>query len=224
MFTGLRTVYFVAALIYTASTLAILPLGNQPVEIHATRHNARGLLKNRAFLLHTLFVFCLFFAVDVGLVLAPKFLEEVRGMELQQIGWLGTWGAMGVAVLAYALSKLRSEGLQALVVSLLLAMAGLLLLIGTQALSWLGLAFFISGGNRLVRPAVLVRAARLLEPSTLSFGMGIQQTAMQVGLALSPAVAGLLYARNPFWPFYGGAYHAGRDGCHDAFSDPEQIQ
>ena len=57
---GLRTVYFVAALIYTASTLAILPLGNQPVEVHATRHNARGLLQNRAFLLHTLLVFFVF--------------------------------------------------------------------------------------------------------------------------------------------------------------------
>jgi len=201
---GLRAVYLVASIIYTGSTLALLPLSRQPLEPHASRNNAGALLRNRGFAAHILFVFCLFFATDVGLALAPKYLGEVRALTLNQIGWLGTWGAIGMMILVYALSKLRGEGLRAMWVGLLLAIIGLGLMLVGQSLALLAVAFFISGGNRLIRPSLLARIGRLLGPPTLSFGLGIQQTAMQLGLAVSPYVAGLLYARNPVWPFYAG--------------------
>jgi MFS family permease len=51
---------------------------------------------------------------------------------------------------------------------------------------------------------MLASFARLLTPATMSFGMGLQQTATQLGLAVSPYLAGLLYAYNPSWPFYAG--------------------
>ncbi|MEZ4864660.1 MAG: MFS transporter [Caldilineaceae bacterium] len=201
---GLRVLYLIAALIYTASTLVLFPLRNQPPEPRSGSASARALLRNPSFLVHILWVFGLFFAVDVGLVLAPKYLEEVRFFTFQQIGWLGTWGALGVVLLAYSLSKLRGEGLRALLISLALAVVGLWLMLSSRNLAVLAAAFFMSGGNRLIRPSILVRIGRLLEPATLSFGLGLQQTAMQLGLATSPYVAGLLYARNPSWPFYGG--------------------
>jgi predicted MFS family arabinose efflux permease len=95
--------------------------------------------------------------------------------------------------------------LPALVLALLIAMSGLLLLLcGGNHLPVLAIAFLINGGNRLLRPSVLVRIGRLLGPENLSFGLGIQQTAMQLGLAVSPYVAGLLYAQQPVWPFYVG--------------------
>ena len=201
---GLRAVYLVASIVYTGSTLALVPLSSQPLEPHASRNSAWALLRNRGFAGHILFVFCLFFATDVGLVLAPKYLGEVRALTLNQIGWLGTWGAIGMMVLVYGLSKLRGEGLRAMLVGLLLAISGLVLLLVGQHLAWLVVAFLINGGNRLIRPSLLFRIGRLLGPTTLSFGLGIQQTAMQLGLAVSPYVAGVLYARNPVWPFYAG--------------------
>ncbi|MFZ4663032.1 MAG: MFS transporter [Caldilineaceae bacterium] len=202
---GLRTVYFVAAMVFTCSTLVLLPMGNQPAEPRANRRSAGVLLRNRTFLLQIATVFLLFFAIDVGLVLAPKYLEEVQRLTINEIGWLGTWGAIGVVILVYALSKLRGEGLPALVLALLIAMTGLLLLLfGGNHLPVLAIAFLINGGNPLLRPSVLVRIGRLLGPENLSFGLGIQQTAMQLGLAVSPYVAGLLYAQQPVWPFYVG--------------------
>jgi predicted MFS family arabinose efflux permease len=153
---------------------------------------------------HVIFIFAVFFAVDVGQILAPKFLQEVRGLSVEQIGWLGTAGAVGVVLLMLIISRLPGEGRLALVLSQVLALAGVALMAFVPGFPFLLLAFFISGSSRLVRPPTLVRFARLLTPATMSFGMGLQQTATQLGLALSPYVAGLLYTHNPTWPFYAG--------------------
>jgi len=202
---GLRTVYFCAALIYTLSTLSILLIRPQPAEPQANRASASQLLRDRSFLRVILLVFLLFFAVDVGQVLAPKYLAEVRGYSVNQIGWLGTIGALGVVLLMLSLSKLPGERRITLVVSQTVALLGLLLLLITPAFPVAALAFLIGGGNRLIRPPTVVHVARLLTPATLSFGMGLQMTATQLGLSVSPYVAGLLYAQNPVWPFYAGA-------------------
>lgn len=113
-------------------------------------------------------------------------------------------------VLVYALSKLRGEGVRPLLIALGLSLTGLLLLyVGGNNLALLAIAFFINGGNRLIRPPMLVRVGRLLGPQTLSFGLGLQQTATQLGLAVSPYVAGLLYAQAPIWPLHVGLTSVG---------------
>lgn len=202
---GLRAVYFTASVMFTLSTLSLFPLTAQPAEPHANRSNATALLRNRAFAMEMLLVFMLFFAVDVGVVLAPKYLEEVQKLSVNEIGWLGTWAAVGMMLLVYTLSKLRGEGARSLLIGLALSITGLLLvLFSGNNLTLLAVAFFINGGNRLIRPPMLVRVGRLLGPQTLSFGLGIQQTATQLGLAVSPYVAGLLYAQQPVWPLYAG--------------------
>lgn len=207
---GLRAVYFTAAVMFTLSTLSLVPLTPQPAEPHANRSSAGALLRNRAFITEMILVFCLFFAVDVGLVLTPKYLEEVQKLTVNEIGWLGTWAAIGMMLLVYTLSKLRGEGVRPLLIGLGLSITGLLLLLfGGNNLTLLAVAFFINGGNRLIRPPMLVRVGRLLAPQTLSFGLGIQQTATQLGLAVSPYVAGLLYAQQPVWSLYGGLTSVG---------------
>jgi predicted MFS family arabinose efflux permease len=170
----------------------------------ATTGSARALLRDRVFLWHILFVFVIFFAVDVGQILAPKYLEEVRGLTVHQIGWLGTVSAIGVMLMMLAIGKLPSEGRLPLLMSQLAALIGVALMAFVPGFLPLLMAFFVGGNNRIARPPTLVRIARLLTPATMSFGLGIQQTAMQLGLALSPYVAGLLYTHDPALPFYAG--------------------
>jgi MFS family permease len=201
---GLRAVYFCAALMFTGSTLAMLFLRQQPREPQATSSSARFLLRDRVILWHLLLMGLLFFAVDVGLILAPKYLEEVRGLAVAQIGWLGTLSAVGVLILAPLISRLAHGSRRAIFWGEGLAFVSILLLATTTNPAWLVAAFFIGGGNRLARPPTLARFSNLLTPATMSFGLGLQQTATQIGLALSPYVAGLLYAQNPVWPFYAG--------------------
>jgi predicted MFS family arabinose efflux permease len=201
---GLRTVYFCAAVMYTFSTLAVAAVRAQPLEPQANRSNAGALLRRRTFLWHILFLFVLFFAVDVGQILAPKFLQEVRGLDVHEIGWLGTASAIGSMLLMLAISRLPSHGLLPLLLSQLAAVVGVATMAFAPGFAPLLFAFFISGSNRVVRPPTIVRIARLLTPATMSFGLGIQMAATQLGLALSPAVAGVLYGRSPALPFYVG--------------------
>jgi predicted MFS family arabinose efflux permease len=176
----------------------------QPAEPQATAGNARTLLRNRVVRQYLLYIFLLFFAVDVGQILAPKFLEEVRGLDIAQIGWLGATGAMGVLILGPLLSRLDRGSRLALSLGQMLALVSLALLAWAPGFPFLFFAFFIGGGNRLVRPLTLARFANLLTPATMSFGLGLQQTASQIGLALAPYAAGILYAHSPAWPLYAG--------------------
>ncbi len=203
---GLRAVYFAAAGIYTLSTIAIALIRPQPADPQTSTGDALRLLRSGTVLKYIGLVFALFFAVDVGQILAPKYLQEVRGLNLHQIGWLGTASAVGVMALSLGLSRLPGAGRWGLLWSQAAAWVGVALMAVAPGMAVLLVAFFISGSNRLVRPPTLVRFAQLLTPTTMSFGMGLQQTASQLGLSLSPFVAGLLYARNPSWPFLVGLF------------------
>ncbi|MGH2522129.1 MAG: hypothetical protein ACRDH2_06465, partial [Anaerolineales bacterium] len=97
-----------------------------------------------------------------------------------------------------------AERRRALALAQAMAMLAMLILLNTGSLAWITLAYFIHGSNRVVRPILAGRLARTLDPATLSFGFGFLQTAMQLGLTLSPYVAGMLYAHHPAWPLYGG--------------------
>jgi MFS family permease len=201
---GLRMVYFAAALLYTFSTLAMCFIRPQQAEAQATAGNARAMLHDRVIRWHLFFIFALFFAVDLGQILAPKYLEEVLGLDVAEIGWLGTISAVGVLILSPLLSRFGGGNRLAIATSQGLALVSVALLAWAPSLSFLFIAFFMGGGNRLVRPLALARFANLLTPATMGFGLGLQQTASQIGLALAPYAAGVLYAYRPTWPFYAG--------------------
>jgi len=201
---GLRMVYLIAAMLFTCSTLIMCFISPQQPEPQATSASAWALLRDRTLLWHIVFVLLLFFAVDVGLILAPKFLAEVRGLDLTQIGSLGTVSAIGVLILAPLISKVGGSRRLAIGAGTLITLLSVILLLWLPGFVALVVAFFFGGGNRLIRAPVLARFTHLLTPATMSFGLGLQQTAIQIGLAASPYVAGVLYAQNVYWPFYAG--------------------
>ena len=80
----------------------------------------------------------------------------------------------------------------------------MVLLLNSPVLIFIGLAYFIHGSNRLIRPIVDARLAHSLTPAILSFGYGFRELAMRSGLAAAPYLAGLLYSYNPTWPLIAG--------------------
>jgi MFS family permease len=201
---GLRFVYFWAAVIFGLSSLAIWLLTPQRVEPHSHQTSPRLLLSNRPFIWQMVFIFLLFFVLELGQVMLPNFLEDVHGLTVAQIGWLGTLGSLGVMLLSLLLSRLPSERRGSLIWGQVVALLALTLFLNTPALLIISLAYFIHGSNRLVRPIVDARLAHSLTPATLSFGYGFREMAMRSGLAAAPYVAGLLYAYNPAWPLVAG--------------------
>jgi MFS family permease len=201
---GLRAVYFWAAVTFTLSTLTIWPITDQPVQAHAHQTSPKLLFSNRPFVWQIIFIFLLFFVIELGQVMIPNFLEDVRGLTVGQIGWLGTVGSLGVMLISLALSRMPSERRGSLILGQLVALAGLILLLNSPALIFIGLAYFIHGNNRLIRPIVDARLAHSLTPAILSFGYGFRELAMRSGLAAAPYLAGLLYSYNPTWPLVAG--------------------
>jgi predicted MFS family arabinose efflux permease len=202
---GLRSVYFCAAALFALSTTWLLFLTPQPAAPRRPGVGLGELTGDHDFLKQVAFILLLFFAIDVGMVLAPKFMEDVRGWTVGQIGWLGTVGSLGVVIISLLLGNMRSDRPVSLLLAQAAVLAAVLLIWVTPAPLFTFLAFFVHGNNRVVRPIIIGRLARILDPATLSVGYGFYETAMRLGLALSPALAGLLYQRNPYLPLYAGA-------------------
>lgn len=203
---GLRTVYALAGFIFGAD--AVLNLARltpqATVPPRSPRAQSRTVLSNRRFWVEIAFVLLMFTATDIGTVLVPNFLEDVRGLSVAQIGALSSLGTLGIALLIYLIGRLPTERRLPLFIPQAAAGAALLLWLLAPGLGWIGLAYLIHGGNRAFRPVTAGRLANTLAPETMSFGFGFYQTAQQLGLTISPYAAGLLYAHDPHWPLWAG--------------------
>jgi predicted MFS family arabinose efflux permease len=201
---GLCALYYCAAFMFALSTLAVSRIQHQPTTPHTVKISPRQLLSNRPFMRQILYVFVLFFAIDVGQVLIPKYLEEVHGYSLGQIGQMGTVGSLGVILLSHLLGRLNGPPRYALFLAQVGIMLALLIWLNTPLPLLVGLGYFIHGRNRLAQPFIDGRLARTLAPEEINLGYSFREIAMRLGLAVSPFVAGLLYAQQPTWPLYAG--------------------
>jgi phosphoglycolate phosphatase len=201
---GLRMVYLTAAVTFTFSCFIIWSISSQPASGKSGSKSARKLIRHRPFVWQVLFILLLFFAIDVGQSLLPNFLEDVRGLTVDQIGLLGTIGSAGIVALTLGVSRMSSERRTSLVLSQGLALVAAVMWLLSGSFYLIALAFFIHGSNRVARPVVMGRLARTLTPQLMSFGYGFQETAMRFGSALAPWVAGLLYTLDPTYPLYAG--------------------
>jgi len=203
---GLRAVYLAAGLVFGACTLlTLVPLTPQAAApSKSPRAQSNALLGDRRFKFEIAFVLLMFIATDIGTVLIPNFLEDVRGLSVAQIGALSSLGTFGIALLTFIVGRLPTERRLPLFITQVAAGAALLLWLLAPGLTWIGLAFLIHGGNRAFRPVTAGRLANTLAPESMSFGFGFYQTAQQLGLTISPYAAGLLYARDPHWPLWAG--------------------
>lgn len=202
---GLRMVYFCAGITFLLSTLALTFLTPQPITppTPASR-TPRQLLSNRPFLWQIVFVFLLYFSLEISHIMAPKFLEDVRRLSVGQIGGLGSVASLGVITLQLLFGTLPPHSRLPLLLCQLAALTGTLLWLNASWLGFILLAYFIHGNNRVVRPSALGLIARSLDSATLSFGYGFYETAFRLGLAVAPYIAGLLYERGPDWPMLAG--------------------
>lgn len=203
---GLRTVYVIAGLTFgvgTVLTLARLtPQAATPPRSQCAHLGA--VLGNGRFIVEIGFVLLMFVATDVGTVMAPNFLADVRGLSVAQIGALSSLSTLGIALLTIGIGRLPYGRRAPLFLTQVVALMALLLWLLAPGLVWISLAAFISGGNRLFRPVTSGRLANTLAPETMSLGFGFYQTAQQLGLTIAPALAGLLYTYDPHWPLWAG--------------------
>lgn len=224
--TAMRVVYFAAAAVFAVPTLAVTQVSPQPVHPHSARDRRWRSLLNRHFLRFAAFVCLLFVAMYLGFPLASNSLKDTGGWSVARIGTLGSFQALGTALLNPLLGRL-SDGTTGINIgpvsggdspaqtkrrpSLLDRAGGLL---AGQALVWtsalvlllagpfpiLAGAYLLRGAYQGCRSLTQARATTLASEADRGLLLGATETIIAVAQVLAPYAAGWLYAGDPAYP------------------------
>ena len=194
----LRAIYGFSAACFWISTALIALIGAQPVQEAESRLRYSALLRNNHYLGFMALVFFVFFAMYVGLPLAPNFLHEVRGLSLQQIGLLGSITSTGLILGNWLLGK-RPPRRGFMIAQALVGLHMLLLWRGTGML-WYGLAFLGRSGFNLAHTLSNAQVGRVVAPAEMGVAFGLSETGIAVAQVLAPVLAGVLFERETILP------------------------
>ncbi|NPA26866.1 MAG: MFS transporter [Chloroflexi bacterium] len=199
---GLPMVYRGAAGLFTLSTLAILQVRAHVRE--ETRPRAQTAPRPRTLpkglLAFAAFVALALFLVDLPHPLLPKFLKDYRGLDVQQIGELGSAYALGSTLIGLTIGRWPA-GLGLGLTLLAQALASATILFLTTPSLYLA-AYFLFGALRPARSLVIAQTRAFVPPQSQGLAYGLLETTMGLSTALAAALAGWMYPRWPtgvFW-------------------------
>jgi hypothetical protein len=197
---GFGAVLIVAGFFYALSTLVATQVTEQPVDPSPVGFGFREVLSNRRLLLVSSLAVVIFFALYLGQPFAPNYLEEVVGVELAWIGFLGSVHALGATVLSLWLGRL-TEGVGGFIVGQGLVLVSLLVFLRSRALPLLTVSFFLRGAFNACRSLALALTGRVVSTTSVGLAYGLFNTTFNVSMVLAPYVAGWLYTSRPDLPF-----------------------
>jgi len=192
---GLRTVYFVAAVVVMASTVILLFLRAQPRDDHDPDSPPARLLTNQRFLGFLVITFVTMSVMYLPQPLTPKFLQNERGLSLSVIGWIGSAGSLGNTLLNLLLGQFSAR-LGFLLAQAAVALFALLLWKGDNAI-WYAVGYFLMGGFRAARMLIFAQVRPLIHQAQMGLAYGITETVNSLTAILAPLLAGYLYTRDP---------------------------
>lgn len=196
---GLRANFWVALVMFTISTGVIVLLRYQAPHPAEGRLPAKELLTNRRFLLFMPLVLFVMVVLYLGYDFAPKFLSEVKHVDLEQIGWLGTLNAIGGFSLNQYLG--RRPPRRGILLALGLVLIHAVVMLQASWIGWFALAYFLRGAVNAVRALISALVTRLVQPVQLGLAFGVAEMVSTTGDVVAPYLAGLLYDYLPALPF-----------------------
>jgi MFS family permease len=196
---GIRPLFGIAAVLFVFSTVAMVLLGEQPVEPSHAEGRYRSLFSNRTAARILIVTFLAILAMTLSWPLTPLFMSEVQGLAVAQIGALGSFFSLGIVILNLTLGvSPPRRG----------SMIGQGLVAGSVVLLWKGMSFpayaagyFLAGGSRTARSLLSAQVERVVERRQLGLAFGVVETVASSSLILAPLLAGLLYKNNPAAPY-----------------------
>jgi len=192
---GLKYIYLIASLIFIVSTAIILMTGPAPDHQHAESNPHAGhLLQNKRFLVFAGVMLFTLFALYLAQPLTPSFLHD-RGLNNQQVGWLGAAGSLGNALATLLLGNMMP--MAGLLVGQALMIVFCAMMWQGNSFAWFAVGYTFIGGYRLVRSMVLAFARRMIRPDQTGFAYGFIETVNALAVVIAPFVAGIIFDRNP---------------------------
>jgi MFS family permease len=194
---GLHRVYTISASIFIVSALIVFFIRSQPIDHSPTESEAGKLKLNRVYILYLIVVFVATFSTYLPQPLTPNYLQNNKGLDIADIGRLGSIANIGVVVLNLALGSLNAR-LGFLLAQACASLFALLLWQG-QGFAWYAIGYFLLGGYRVVRSLAVAQTRTLVHQARMGLAYGITETVGASAVILAPPLAGWLYEKNPIW-------------------------
>jgi len=192
---GIRSIFYIAALLFVLSTVFILFIRPQPLERASHTESGSKLFSNRRYLAF-LPVFLLFtFSTYLPQPLSPNYLQNAQGLSLTDIGKLYSVNGLGVVVLNLVLGQLDAR-LGFLLGQVFVGAFTVLLWQGSGSLAYI-LGYFFLGGFRTTRLLGLAQIRPLIRTVEMGLAYGLIETSGAIAMLLAAPLAGYLYDRNP---------------------------
>lgn len=197
---GLRMPFVGAMIMFCISTCFMLFIEYQPPHPAEDRLSPITLTTNRRFISFLFLIFGVIIALNIGFDLAPKFLADVKMINVAQIGWIGSINAIGGFLLNQLLGRRPPRRGLMLLMGLILIYS--LILVNTSWIGWFALAYFLRGGYFSFRSLISALVTRLVPAAQFGTSMAVAETVMNGAAATAPALAGLMYEKvAPASPF-----------------------
>jgi DHA1 family multidrug resistance protein-like MFS transporter len=197
---GFGVVFLLSGVFLALSTFIVICVREQPVTRASSHFGVHEILSNKRQLLVSLLFVPTFLALYLGQPFAPNYLQEVMGIQLFWIGFLGSIHALGATILSVWLGRL-SKGSGGFIVGQGLVFLSLLLFLKFQAIPLLALSFFLRGAYNAVRSLAMARTGKMLGVAGVGLAFGIFNTGYFLSSVLAPYLAGWLYTSRPDLPF-----------------------
>lgn len=196
---GLHQIFFISAIVFIVSTVVILFIHPQPIEVQPENEKRNGFLFNPRYLTYLGAVFLAVFATYLPQPLSQNFLTNERGLSLSAIGGLTSLTGLGVASLNLSLGYLDAR-LGFLIAQAAVGMFALLLWKG-NGIPWYGLGYFLMGGYKTTRSLAVAQTRTLVQAASMGLAYGVTETIGALATILAPLLAGYLYTFNPTWVY-----------------------
>ena len=196
---GLRANFIVGTIIFAVSSISILLISHQAPHPHEHRVRPVELLSNRRFLGFMALIFLIMAGLYVGFDFAPKFLNDVKGINIQQLGWVGTASAVGGFALNQYLGRRPPRRGLILAIGFILCYAAILL--RASWVGWFAVGYFLRASYNVARSLVDAMVTRVVSPSQYGVAFAVSETVVTLATAVSPYLAGWLYTASPALPF-----------------------
>jgi MFS family permease len=194
---GFQRIFCYSGVLFAISTILILFLPKQALEPSVDKNPIIGFrsLSNRKFLSLTLFFFISFLVMYLPQPLSQNYLQNVKELNLMQIGNLLSIRSIGIVVLNLTLGRLNPM-LGLLSCQAFMATSSIFIWQGRGIIAY-RVAYFMFGSYQTARLFANAQARNLIESRIMGLTYGVIETVLASAIILAPPLAGIIYRLSP---------------------------
>jgi len=205
---GMHIAFYAAFALYGSAALALTLISSQRAVGFAERVSEKGcsfldLLRTRKLLKLSIFFALTMFIIMLFRPFISKFLADVRGYGVFEIGILGSVAFFGSAVLGILLGRTGDKWgrSRAFIISMILGSLSTVLLLIFNNFVTLTFTFFLMGGSFITWSLMSAIVGALAPESIRARWICVPQTIAMFSSFVAPYIGGVLYAYSQFYPF-----------------------